>query len=163
MKLGGKKTITPDKVKEIIELRKQGWSLPKIGAKFGVDYTSIFYWLKKSGIVFDGKNPVIKLVKELEIRPCKNCGETFRPKSSIQIFCQPSCYYYFHNKGISGRKSKLWISESKRRLPVKGKTYAQYLKETKDREIIRNGTGSILEVRKGDKLDLILAGQRSSI
>lgn len=41
--------ITSENLKEIIELRKEGWTLKEISEKFGVNHSSVIYWLKKTG------------------------------------------------------------------------------------------------------------------
>lgn len=45
--------LSDEDVEEIIELRKAGWSYPKIGDKFKIDHTSVIYWIKKFGDKID--------------------------------------------------------------------------------------------------------------
>jgi DNA-binding CsgD family transcriptional regulator len=43
--------MTPEQVTDAIDLYTQGWSLASIGNHFGLYPTSIYYWLKKEGLL----------------------------------------------------------------------------------------------------------------
>lgn len=56
--------MQPEEILKALELRQLGWSLKRIGQKFGRDHTSILFHCQKYGIVPDGEvipaTPTIK-------------------------------------------------------------------------------------------------------
>lgn len=42
----GARHFTDDDLKKMAQLRAEGWSYPKIGREFGLDHSSIIYFLK---------------------------------------------------------------------------------------------------------------------
>jgi len=47
MKTGQKRIFTPEKIEEMVALRKQGYSFPLLGKKFNCDHSSVIYQYKK--------------------------------------------------------------------------------------------------------------------
>lgn len=51
MRAGYKKIFNDEKkLQEMLDLRSQGWSFPKLGARYGCDHSSIIYQVKKHGV-----------------------------------------------------------------------------------------------------------------
>lgn len=65
-----KKKMTPEMVKELLELREQGWSFPKLGIKFGIDHTTAVYHAQKAKL----KKPEF-LIKEEKVLPAIKSSE----------------------------------------------------------------------------------------
>src|SRR3990167_8393146 len=97
----------PELLQEMLDLRKQGWSFPRLGVKYGVDYSSIIYQVKKHGD---------KVKQELLKRKSKKTTkETTKER-----------YRAAHIPQIMKQDIELVIEKINQ-----GKNYADYLKEKK--------------------------------
>jgi len=113
MKLGDKKS-SPEAVKEMRKLYKNGYSLAEIGRRFGRDHSSIIYWMKKSEDYLPKRKPTIRKVreekivspkKEIDLTKCQNCGGLKEnPKFILTHFCSLKCWDL-----ANGGKERKWL------------------------------------------------------
>ena len=97
-------TGKPELLQEMLDLRRQGWSFPRLGKKYGIDHGSVFYQVKKHGV---------KVKPELLQQFHKNREYTYSLHPSQQI-------------PITERDIKMGVVKINQ-----GKDYREYLREQK--------------------------------
>lgn len=85
-----------DKLEEMLRLRSEGWSLPMLGERYGVNHTSIWWHVKKYNI---RKGSSFKIVdKKVETKKVEKSYrqyiEEMRKKDNVDSFYKQSKEYW---------------------------------------------------------------------
>ena len=102
----------PDMLMEMLELRKDGWSLTALGQKYGVDHTSVLYQCRK----FNVAKSATQQINITQVREMLGVGRLTIDRRLAN--------------GFGETYNKWYVMPDGERIN-RGKTYAQYMQEAR--------------------------------